>query len=192
MAARIPVVTNICIATGAVPLVGVTVSQGWSVVAVKLSVPAPVLFTFTDADAGFNGLPCTAEKEMAFDERLKDGEATVTCPLPPPPHAEHNDESTHRNPVRQKIDRRLEGSPRQSGPKVRFIWFSPHRLMRNGVAGPYITTTGNREGTNLLEWFAKDNWIPQTNRHEFAKRRRPECVAKTFLLVACSLTFAIS
>src|ERR1700735_543581 len=128
-----PVSTNICIAIGAVPSVGVTVSQGWSAVAVKLSVPAPVLFTLTEASAGLNGLPCTAEKETAFDERLKDGEATWTCP--PPPHPAHNDASTNRIPVRQRIDKRLEGSSRQNGPKVRFICFSPHRLMRNGVAG---------------------------------------------------------
>jgi hypothetical protein len=57
--------------------------------------------------------------------------------------------------------------------------------------GAYITMTGDREGTNLLEWFAKDNWIPQANRGQFSKRRRPECVAKRFSLDTCSPTLAM-
>ena len=48
-----PVAALICNVCGAEPLVGVTVSHGESLAAVKVSVPPPVFETVTGAAAGF-------------------------------------------------------------------------------------------------------------------------------------------
>ena len=55
------------------PLVGVTVSQAESLLAVKLSVPTPVFVTFTDCDDGLDPA-CVALKVSALDERCRMGD----------------------------------------------------------------------------------------------------------------------
>ena len=56
-AVRLPTMAEICRVCGAVPEVGLTVSQAESLPAEKLSVPEPVLVTFTFAGGGFELLP---------------------------------------------------------------------------------------------------------------------------------------
>ena len=60
-----PRVAEICSDCGAVPLAGVTESQGESLVAVKVRVPEPLLVTFTVEGEGLVALLCVAVKETA-------------------------------------------------------------------------------------------------------------------------------
>src|ERR1700722_4500099 len=75
----------ICKACGAVPLVGVTVSHGESLAAVKVSVPPPAFETVSEAAAGF-APPCAAvnDSEVAETERTGAGGGGITPALPQP------------------------------------------------------------------------------------------------------------
>ena len=65
--------------SGALPLVGLTVSQvAESLAAVKLSVPPPVLLTLTDVAAGLMPLPCVALNERAAGESVNTGGGAAT------------------------------------------------------------------------------------------------------------------
>jgi hypothetical protein len=83
---RAPSIALICKVCGAVPLVGVTVSHGESLAAVKVSVPPPIFETVTEAGAGF-APPCTVVKdsEAADRERIGAVGGGVTTPMPPQP-----------------------------------------------------------------------------------------------------------
>src|SRR5271155_5128850 len=96
--------------------------------------PAPVLVTSTEASGGLNGLPCTAENGTAFEESDKEGVGVITCVPPPPPQAPHMDAIEETAAVKKTIVARLEKAPERNGPKIRFMVFSAHRLMRNGTA----------------------------------------------------------
>src|SRR5438874_1937443 len=56
-AVRLPTMAEICRVCGAVPAVGLTVSQAESLLALKFSVPEPVLVTLTKAGDGSDELP---------------------------------------------------------------------------------------------------------------------------------------
>ena len=86
LGARFPIATEICRVCGAVPLVGVTESQGESLDAVKVRVPAPVLEILTEAGKGLEALPCVAENERAVSEIEREGMPEgVELAAPPQP-----------------------------------------------------------------------------------------------------------
>ena len=79
-AARVPSVAEICNGCGALPLAGVTESQDESLLAVKESVPLPVLVTFTVAAARFVPFPCVALNERADCEMERTGLEAAALP----------------------------------------------------------------------------------------------------------------
>jgi hypothetical protein len=66
-----------CSVCGAVPLPGVTVSQGTSAAALKLIAPAPVFVTLTKAGAGL-GAPTSAVKLKVVGDTARTGEGGLT------------------------------------------------------------------------------------------------------------------
>ena len=78
LAVNVPSVAEICNVCGAFPPLGNTDNHEESLVAVKLSVPAPVLVTFTFAGAGFAPLPWTALKLTLVVDTDKVGGAATT------------------------------------------------------------------------------------------------------------------
>src|SRR6204780_1573230 len=88
-----------------------------------------------------------ATNEIAFVERVSTGAAAGMW-WAPPPHPAHKDARAQRIPARQMIATRLIATrrkrcARRNGPKIRFIVFSPHRLMRKC---PYRERTLLRRG----------------------------------------------
>ena len=73
-----PSVADTCRVCGAVPLVGLTDSQAESLLAVKFSVPCPVLVRLTLEGEGFVPLPWVAAKLSVVVERVRTGGGDVT------------------------------------------------------------------------------------------------------------------